>query len=283
MAEEASNEYTPPAFSFTDEAAPSTSHGNTQGVSSDLGAYTTISHDAWRYQWNTQHRPITDGTYNVDGATYNASTSFPLLGPSSNIDYGRPSTSRAGMEQATAILEDGVRFPETTSVGQWNTQYHTVYGTSSISGHTDNTEDRSNAFRLPVYSSSSGGDDAVASTSHAGMQEATGTLGNEARNATGTRGRGQEELCGISGNVSSRPVALHGHANQHTGDTAHISKASDQSSAKKSKFIEHCRTRTAENHKCESCGKLFRRAYHLARHYRTHTDERPYKCEICDK
>ncbi|XP_070381685.1 uncharacterized protein [Dermacentor albipictus] len=83
MAEEASNEHTPPAFSFTDEASPSTKRYNTQSTSSHLGAYTTtgihhtgihtamqnhnsISDDAWRYQWNNQHRPITDRTYNVD-------------------------------------------------------------------------------------------------------------------------------------------------------------------------------------------------------------------------
>nr|XP_054919963.1 uncharacterized protein LOC129381265 [Dermacentor andersoni] len=131
--------------------------------------------------------------------TANASTSSLLLRSSTSIDHGRPSTSRAGTEQATAILEDGARFPETSSVGQWNTQYHMANGTSSVpgtlqprdlshsgelapvlSGHTDNTEDGSTGFRLPVYSSS-GGDDAVASAISAGIEEASGVLGNEAR------------------------------------------------------------------------------------------------------
>ncbi|XP_054920600.1 uncharacterized protein [Dermacentor andersoni] len=209
MAEEASNEYTPPAFNFTDEASPSTSRDNTQGASSALGAYPTISDDAWPFQWNTQHRPTTDGTYNLDGVTENASTSSLLLGSNTSIDNEMPSTSRPGMEQATAILEHGARFPETTSVGKSNKQYHTVDGTSSVS---DNTEDRSNAFRLPVYSSSSsGGDDAVASTSRAGMQDATGTLGNESRSAIGSRARELQELCGVSGNGSSGRGASHGH------------------------------------------------------------------------
>ncbi|XP_054920650.2 uncharacterized protein [Dermacentor andersoni] len=109
MAEEKSNEYTPPAFSFTDEASPSTSRDNTQGASPALGAYPTIFDDAWPYQWNMQPRPVTDGTYNLDGVTENASTSFLLLGSSNSIDHERPSTSCPGMEQATAILEDGAR------------------------------------------------------------------------------------------------------------------------------------------------------------------------------
>ncbi|XP_072145144.1 uncharacterized protein [Dermacentor andersoni] len=135
----------------------------------------------------------------INRVTANASTSSLLLRSSTSIDHGRPSTSRAGTEQATAILEDGARFPETSSVGQWNTQYHMANGTSSVpgtlqprdlshsgelapvlSGHTDNTEDGSTGFRLPVYSSS-GGDDAVASAISAGIEEASGVLGNEAR------------------------------------------------------------------------------------------------------
>ncbi|XP_072141370.1 uncharacterized protein [Dermacentor andersoni] len=283
MAEEASNEYTPPAFNFTDETTPSTSRENTQGASSALGAYPTISDDDCPFQWNTQPRPTTDGTYNLDGVAENASTSSLLLGSNTSIDNEIPSTSRPGMEQATAILEHGATFPETTSVGQSNTQYHTIDGTSSVSGHTHNTEHRSNAFRLPVYSSGSGGDDAVASTSRAGMQDATGTLGNEARSAIGSGGREQPELCGVSGNVSSGRDASHGYPNEHAGDRAHICKARDQSSVKESKYVERCRNRTADNRKCESCGKLFHQAHQLVRHYRTHTDERPYKCEICGK
>nr|XP_054920645.1 zinc finger protein 154-like [Dermacentor andersoni] len=115
------------------------------------------------------------------------------------------------------------------------------------------------------------------------MQDATGTLGNEARSAIGSGGREQPELCGVSGNVSSGRDASHGYPHEHAGDRAHICKARDQSSVKESKYVARCRNRTADNHKCEGCGKLFHQAHNLVRHYRTHTDERPYKCEICGK
>ena len=46
----------------------------------------------------------------------------------------------------------------------------------------------------------------------------------------------------------------------------------------------HNKTHTGERqHKCENCGKAFFDTYHLNRHIRTHTGERPYKCDVCEK
>ncbi|XP_070384832.1 uncharacterized protein [Dermacentor albipictus] len=67
----------------------------------------SLSDDAWLYQWNTQQRPITDGTYNVDGVTDNGSTSYLHLGSSNSFDHAWPSTSRTGLEQASTIVEGG--------------------------------------------------------------------------------------------------------------------------------------------------------------------------------
>ncbi|XP_070382035.1 uncharacterized protein [Dermacentor albipictus] len=443
MADERSYEYTPPEFITTDEATASC--GSTTGASSSLGTYTTIPDDAWKYQWNTQPTPIAEGTHSVEGVPDNGNLTYQQLGCVSSIDHARPSTSRAGMEEASANFEGGATISESTMVHQEKTQYQAaeststvcgmtetgctglalpVYSSSSssssdyavastsqtgteeasdssgnedrclllfpeaqsrrripmpdpriseqrindawmalhsrtqatgvnaplISGYTHNKETRSTGFTLPVYSSSSGGsNDAVAITSHASTEEASGIPENDARipdatsaepwttqyyqasattvygvscsrsttylhlgssssidhtqpstsragmveasaileygarNATGIGGRGQQELSGVSGNFSSRRDTLYGHDNQYTGGTALICKASDQSSVKQSEFVERCRNRTAENHKFESCGKLFHRADHLDGHKRPHTEERPCKCEICDK
>ena len=32
---------------------------------------------------------------------------------------------------------------------------------------------------------------------------------------------------------------------------------------------------------CQICGKMFRSFWHLTRHFRTHTGERPYSCPFC--
>ncbi|XP_070382183.1 uncharacterized protein [Dermacentor albipictus] len=107
MAEESSNEYTPLDLSMKDKATPSTSRDGTQGTSSTLRPCTTISDNALRDQRNTQPRSLTDGICNVDGVTDNGSTSRHPLWPIRSIDNIRPSTSRAGMEKASANFEDG--------------------------------------------------------------------------------------------------------------------------------------------------------------------------------
>ncbi|XP_049514942.1 endothelial zinc finger protein induced by tumor necrosis factor alpha-like [Dermacentor silvarum] len=185
-----------------------------------------------------------------------------------------PSTSRDGTQGASSTLGAYTTIPERTEVDQSNTQYHRAESTSSVNDLTGNG---STGHPLPVYSS--GGDDAVPSTSHVVMEEASGILVNYARNATGTGEREQQVFCGVCGKISSRRDVLHGQASEHTGDKGHICSVCDPSSVDKPKFVEHCRNRAVENHKCDMCDKLFHRAQHLAVHYRTHTGERPYKCD----
>ncbi|XP_075557414.1 uncharacterized protein LOC142589515 [Dermacentor variabilis] len=208
MAEESSNEYTPLDLSMKGEATPSTSRDGTQGVSSTLGAYKTIS-DLYRtLQCIRRHSRKAKSLRCV---TDNGSSSCQHLGSIRSSDKAVPSPICAGMEVASA------------------------------------------------------------------------NFGGGAPNAPGTAGTKQRGLCGVCGNVYSRSDALQGHAEAPTDDTAHICKACDQLSVKRSKFVDHCRNRIDKKHKCKTCGKEFHWASHLAVHYRTHTDERPYKCETCGK
>ena len=41
--------------------------------------------------------------------------------------------------------------------------------------------------------------------------------------------------------------------------------------------------RKRTQHECDVCEKVFRYPSLLARHMRTHTNERPYECDVCEK
>ncbi|XP_070382050.1 uncharacterized protein [Dermacentor albipictus] len=113
-------------------AWPSTSRAGIEKVSSTTKDIARSSDDAWRYQLNTQHTPTTDQTYNLDGVSSSGSPSHLQVGPTSSIDHTKPSTSHAGMVEASARLQYGARNPQTTWVHQRNTQYYPTEGTSPI-------------------------------------------------------------------------------------------------------------------------------------------------------
>ncbi|XP_070382211.1 uncharacterized protein [Dermacentor albipictus] len=271
--------------SSINHAQPSASRAGIEETSAVAENFARIPDPTGAEPWGTHYYTASGTTTAYDVSCSRTTTCLPL-GRTSSIDHTLPSTSCAGMMEASASLQyDASANEAITSQKSWSSQRaaHSAMFADHFQGHTNSTGSGSTGFTLTVYSSGGGSDDSVASTSHVGMQEASGMSGKETRNATVTGGRGHQELSGVSGDISSRRHALQERDNQHTDDTAHICKARDQSSVEQAEFVERCRIRDAKKHKCEICCKLFRCASHLDEHKRTHTNERPFRCEICDK
>nr|XP_054920706.1 uncharacterized protein LOC129381685 [Dermacentor andersoni] len=118
----------------TDHARPSTSRPGIEKISSTTKDIASSSDAFWRYQSNTERKPITDQIYNLDGVYSSGSPSQQHLGPTSSINPTKPSTSRTGMLEASESLLYGARNPQSTRVHQRNTQYHPAEGTSTVYG-----------------------------------------------------------------------------------------------------------------------------------------------------
>ncbi|XP_049515231.1 zinc finger protein 25-like isoform X2 [Dermacentor silvarum] len=285
MAGKVSTGYWPPVSSSGgDDAVPSTSRAGMEGASASLENNGRIPNGSWGGQRNTQYYPA-DVTSTMHDMAGKVSTGYWPPVSSSGGDDAVPSTSRAGMEGASASLENNGSIPSGSWAGQLNTQCYPADVISTMYGHTDMAENGTTGYRPPVCSS--GGDDAMPSTSRAGMEEASASLENNGRNATGTEENEQQELCGVCGvcsKVYTTLHTLHRHATEHYGDESYICEACHLPSVKMTKSVRHCQKSTGEKiYKCETCFKFFKIPSHLKIHQRTHTGMKPYNCETCGK
>nr|XP_054919852.1 zinc finger protein 239-like [Dermacentor andersoni] len=265
MAEESSNEYTPLDLSMKDKATRSTSRDGTQNASSTLGAFTTISDDTLRNQGNTEPRPITDGTCNVDGVTDNGSTICQTRRSIRTIDKAMPSTSRAGMEEASANFEDGA----TNAPGTGGREQR------ELCGACGNVSSRRDALHAKEHA-----DDAahICKVCHQSSVKISKVV-EHCRNRTG-----KKHKCETCSKEFHRADLLTQHYRTHTNERPHKCQMCNKSFRRSSHLDEHKRTHTDERpYNCQLCNKSFRRSNHLDNHKRKHTGEKPYICKTCGK
>nr|XP_054930667.1 uncharacterized protein LOC129386606 [Dermacentor andersoni] len=135
MAEESNSGHTPPAFTFGDEATPSTSQEFFEGTSCTSDCGTTICDDSFEDLWNAlnSHNDASE----VTGHTHvneSGITSSPRMVSSSSINHAQRSTSRAGMEEASAIPENIASLSDHARRYQWNTQQRPITDGTCIYG-----------------------------------------------------------------------------------------------------------------------------------------------------
>ncbi|XP_070382134.1 uncharacterized protein [Dermacentor albipictus] len=298
---------------------PSTSHAGTEEISAIPENIASIADEAWKYQWNTQPTPITGGTCNIDGVTDNGSTSYQHLGSTSSIDNARPSTSLAGMEEASASFEDYAtrqcsRGAETAMAEESNngntppaftfgeeatpsTSQEFFEGTLCTPDYCATICDDSFEDQWILFDSLN---DSKDGTGHAHVTESGNTSSppmassssiNHAQPSTSRAG--MEEASAIPENIARNAT---GTGEREPRVSSGVSgKVSSRRGTSHGNPLKHTGDRTPtlrardrssvkmSGHKCEKCGKLLSRADSLPAHYRTHTSERPYKCEICKK
>nr|XP_054920368.1 zinc finger protein 22-like [Dermacentor andersoni] len=267
MAEERSNDCMPLDLSMKGKATPSTSSDRTQGASSTLGAYNTISDDALRYQGNRPHTPTTDETCSVDGVTDNGSTSCQPLKSFRNIDEAMTSTYRAGMEEASANSEEGVtNAPRTGRRGQ--RELCAVCGNFSskreaLHGYAkERTDDAAHICKACDQSSVK-----------------VSKFVEHCRNRTD-----KNHKCETCGKEFNRAYHLVRHYRTHTDERPYKCKTCDKSFRQSHHLDYHERTHTDERpYQCQVCNKSFRQSCHLDDHKRQHTGEKPYICRSCGK
>ncbi|XP_072142045.1 uncharacterized protein [Dermacentor andersoni] len=267
MAEQSSNEYTPLDLSMKDKASPSTSRDGTQDASSTFSAYTTIWANALRYQGYTQHMPMTFEACNVAGITDNGSSSCQHLGSIRRTDKAVPSTIRAGMEQASANIEDAA----TNAPGTGGREQRELCG---VCGNACSRLDA-----LHVHAKEPTDDAAHICKACDQSSVKKPNFVEHCRNRTD-----KKHKCETCGKQFRRADYLVIHYRTHTDERPYKCKICDKSFRQYNHLDQHKRTHTDERpYKCQICNKSFRAPGHLDNHKRTHTDERPYKCQMCDK
>ncbi|XP_070381444.1 zinc finger protein 723-like isoform X9 [Dermacentor albipictus] len=199
--------------------------------------------------------------------TESGRASSPFMASSSSVNPAQTSTSRAGMEEASAVPENIAR----NAPGTGGTEQRELCGVcGNVSSRLDALHGHA---REPT--------DDIAQICKACGQSSVkmSKFVEHCRDLTG-----KKQKCETCGKQFHRAHHLAQHHCTDTDEKLYKCKMCDKSFRHSHHLKIHKRTHTDERpHKCQICAKSFRQSSHLDKHKRTHTDERPYKCQICNK
>ncbi|XP_054920210.2 uncharacterized protein [Dermacentor andersoni] len=190
-------------------------------------------------------------------------TSSPPMVSSSSINHAQPSTSRAGMEETSAIPKNIDRNAPGTA-GREQRELCSVCGT--VSNRPDALHGRA---KEPT--------DDTAQICKACDQSSVKKSVEYCHNLTG-----KKHKCAACGKQFDRAHHLAQHQCTDTDERRYKCNMCKKSFRDSYNLKVHKRTHTDERpHKCQICAKSFRQSSHLDNHKRLHTGEKPYICETC--
>nr|XP_054920449.1 putative zinc finger protein 876 [Dermacentor andersoni] len=203
----------------------------------------------------------------VYGVSYSRSTTYLHLGSSSSIDHIQPSTSHAGMVEASANLEYGAR--NATGTGGRGQQEQ-----SGVSGNFS-----SRRYTLYGHDNQYTGDTALICKASDQSSVKQSEFVEHCHNRTD-----ENHKCESCGKLCHRADHLDVHKRRHTEERPYKCEICDKSFRCPRHLCFHKRKHTDEKpYKCKICDKLFRSSYQLNSHKLTHTGKKPYTCETCGK
>ncbi|XP_070382255.1 zinc finger protein 629-like isoform X2 [Dermacentor albipictus] len=273
--------------SFEDGATNATGTGGMQEQGS-CGVRASVQSSAKKLK----HKCQTSGHTHV---TESGRTSTPSMVSSRSVNHAQTSTSRAGMEGASAVPENIAR----NAPGTGGTEQRELCGAcgnvssraDALHGHAkEPTNDTAQICKACDQSSVKMSKSVEHCQNLTGKKHKCEACGKQFRWASDlakhqlTHTDERRYKCEICEKMFRQAGHLRNHRRTHTDEKPYLCITCGRTYKWSSDLRKHERTHAEANrHTCQKCAKSFENKYNLQRHVGTQCENSAFVCEICDR